>query len=63
MRIRDLIITGGVISEVILLILLLVLDNFPVFLPLIPLCIMVICFVIDSQNIVDDKDNWFDKKL
>lgn len=63
MRIRDLIITGGVISEVILLILLLVLDNFPVFLPLIPLYIMVICFVIDSQNIVDDKDNWFDKKL
>lgn len=63
MRIRDLIITVCVISEAILLILLLALDNFPVFVPLLPLCIMVICFVIDSQNIVDDKDNWFDKKL
>jgi hypothetical protein len=63
MEIRDLIINGCSILTVILLILLLVFDNFPVFIPLIPLCIMVVCFVIDSQNIVDDKDNWFDKKL
>lgn len=63
MRIRDLIITGGVISEAILLIVLLAWEECPIYLPLIPLCIMVVCFVIDSQNIVDDKDNWFDKKL
>ena len=63
MRIRDLIITGGVISEAILLIMLHLWENFPIFVPLIPLCIMVICFIIDSQNIEGGKDNWFDKKL
>lgn len=63
MKIRDLIINGCPILTVILLIILCLWDNCPVFIPLIPLCIMVVCFVIDSQNIVDDKDNWFDKKI
>ena len=63
MRIRDLIITGGPILTGVLLLLLHLWEDCPIYLPLIPLCIMVVCFVIDSQNIVDDKDNWFDKKL
>lgn len=61
MKIRDLIITGGTILEAILLIMLLVWDNFPIIIPLIILCIMFICFVIDSFN--DYENNWFDKKL
>lgn len=61
MKIRDLIITGGTILTAILVIVLCVWDKCPIFVPLIPLCIMFICFVTDSLN--DYEDNWFDKKL
>jgi hypothetical protein len=61
MKIRDLIITGGTILTAILMIMVYLWDNFPIFVLPIPLCIMVICFVIDSLN--DYEDNWFDKKL
>jgi hypothetical protein len=61
MKIRDLITTGGTILEAILLIMLLVWDNFPIIIPVIILYIMFICFVIDSFN--DYENNWFDKKL
>ena len=38
-------------------------DNCPIFIPTIPLCIMVICFIIDISDINNGEDNWFDKKL
>ena len=63
MNIRDLICWGGPILTGILLIILHLWENCPIYLPLIPLCIMVVCFVIDSLDINDGEDNWFDKKL
>jgi hypothetical protein len=61
MKIRDLIGYGGVILTWVLLLLLYLWENCPIYLPLIPVCIMVVCFVTDSLN--DYEDNWFDKKL
>ena len=63
MKIRDLICFGGVILEVISVIMLCTWDKCPRFIPLIPLCIMVSCFIIDSLDLNDGEDNWFDKKI
>lgn len=63
MKIRDLICFGGPILTTILIIIKVLCDNCPIFIPTIPLCIMVICFIIDISDINNGEDNWFDKKL
>lgn len=63
MKIRDLICFGGPILTAILIIITRLCDNCPIFIPTIPLCIMVICFIIDISDINNGEDNWFDKKL
>ena len=63
MKIRDLICFGGVILTGMVLIVLNLWDKCPRFIPLIPLCIMVVCFIIDSFVFNDGEDNWFDKKI
>lgn len=63
MKIRDLIIFGGPILTAILIIIVNLCDNCPIFITTIPMCIMVICFIIDTYDIDNGGDNWFDKEL
>lgn len=62
MKIRDLICTGCFILTLVLLIILSLNKELPVFIVLIPLVIIVVCALLDVFTSREGK-SWFDKKI
>ena len=62
MKIRDLICTGCSILTLVLLIILSLGKEIPVFITTIPLLIVVVCMLLDIF-IPWEGENWFDKKI
>jgi hypothetical protein len=63
MKIRDLICTGCSILTLVLLIILSLDKEIPVFIVTIPLLIIVVCALLDVFTAGEDGKSWFDKKI
>lgn len=63
MKIRDLICTVCSILTLLLLIILSLNKEIPVFIVTIPLLIIVVCAILDVFTYRKDGKNWFDKKI